>query len=486
MHMCTAYTHRFVVFVQGGRGDGHGFACAGRGTTESDSTALGELVSHMELVVVPPGCVLCCEGGMHVHHCVHSQHVHTACTASSPTASPRHARYLLYGEGAGDHEDSLLLVDSGFVSVYLGFVGAAAAPPVAAAAAAAAAAVAAGAAATGGAAASEAAAEAASQVAAEAAADVAAEAASARLRLAKVGPGFMLNVSNFVGRRGTRAGSEVAVADTFTQLLRLSRARFDLLEASSPALACQLYRLLVQCQQEAVDDYRMAEVTSSAFKVAVKPSASLANFLSAGAPEGAAVAAQSARVGGGSSSLRGCAKTSFARSTRSARQGKSVPRQLQKLERFQLLLDQGRATSAGAIPASRSSDCVPSSRTMPSLPSLSHAMSRPLTLPASSTAAAGEVPRSGKMPRTWSSDSIASEVEQHRNRRLNPRRPAPGSTLPSIPPSPRVAATPGKMVAGFDRVGGNKFVLSGVDSDASTDSDDSGNSFYFDSFYARD
>ena len=403
------------------------------------------------------------------------------------TASSLHARYLLYGEGAGDHEDSLLLVDSGFVSVYLGFVsavpesGAQPQPqpqpqqqqqpqqpqqPQA----------------VGRAATSEEAAEAASQVAAEAAADVAAEAASARLRLAKVGPGFMLNVGNFVGRRGTRAGSEVAVADTFTQLLRLSRARFDLLEASSPALACQLYRLLVQCQQEAVDDYRMAEVTSSAFKVAVKPSASLANFLSAGAPEGAAAAAQSARVGGGGSSLRGCAKVGFARSTRSARQGKSVPRQLQKLERFQLLLDQGRATRA-PVPASRSSDGVPSSRTTPSL--LSHAMSRPPTLPASSTAAAVEVPRSGKMTRTWSSDSIASDLEQNRNRRLNPRRPAPGSMLPSIPPSPRVSATPGKMVTGFDRVGGNAILLSGVDSDASTDSDDSSNSFYFDSFYAR-
>ena len=396
------------------------------------------------------------------------------------TASSLHARYLLYGEGAGDHEDSLLLVDSGFVSVYLGFVsavpesGAQPQPqpqpqqqqqpqqpqqPQAV-----------GRAAT-------------SEEAAEAAADVAAEAASARLRLAKVGPGFMLNVGNFVGRRGTRAGSEVAVADTFTQLLRLSRARFDLLEASSPALACQLYRLLVQCQQEAVDDYRMAEVTSSAFKVAVKPSASLANFLSAGAPEGAAAAAQSARVGGGGSSLRGCAKVGFARSTRSARQGKSVPRQLQKLERFQLLLDQGRATRA-PVPASRSSDGVPSSRTTPSL--LSHAMSRPPTLPASSTAAAVEVPRSGKMARTWSSDSIASDLEQNRNRRLNPRRPAPGSMLPSIPPSPRVSATPGKMVTGFDRVGGNAILLSGVDSDASTDSDDSSNSFYFDSFYARD
>jgi hypothetical protein len=294
----------------------------------------------------------------------------------------------------------------------------------------------------------------------------------------------MLNVGNFVGRRGTRAGSEVAVADTFTQLLRLSRARFELLEASSPALACQLYRLLVQCQQEAVDDYRMAEVTSSAFKVAVKPSASLANFLSAGAPEGAAAAAQSACVGGGGSSLRGCAKTSFSRGTRSARQGKSVPRQLQKLERFQLLLDQGRATRA-PVPASRSSDgLLPSSRTTPSL--LPRAMSRPSTLPASSTTAAGEVPRSGKMNRTWSSDSIASDLEQNRNRRLNPRRPAPGSMLPSIPPSPRVSATPGKMVTGFDRVGGNAILLSGVDSDASTDSDDSGNSFYFDSFYARD
>ena len=153
------------------------------------------------------------------------------------TASSLHARYLLYGEGAGDHEDSLLLVDSGFVSVYLGFVsavpesGAQPQPqpqpqqqqqpqqPQA----------------VGRAATSEEAAEAASQVAAEAAADVAAEAASARLRLAKVGPGFMLNVGNFVGRRGTRAGSEVAVADTFTQLLRLSRARFDLPEARSPA-----------------------------------------------------------------------------------------------------------------------------------------------------------------------------------------------------------------------------------------------------------
>ena len=394
---------------------------------------------------------------------------------------------MLYGEGAGDHEDSLLLVDSGFVSVYLGFVsavpdsGAQPQPqpqpqsqpqpqpqPQA----------------VKRAATSEEAAEAASQVAAEAAADVAAEAASARLRLAKVGPGFMLNVGNFVGRRGTRAGSEVAVADTFTQLLRLSRARFELLEASSPALACQLYRLLVQCQQEAVDDYRMAEVTSSAFKVAVKPSASLANFLSAGAPEGAAAAAQSACVGGGGSSLRGCAKTSFSRGTRSARQGKSVPRQLQKLERFQLLLDQGRATRA-PVPASRSSDgLLPSSRTTPSL--LPRAMSRPSTLPASSTTAAGEVPRSGKMNRTWSSDSIASDLEQNRNRRLNPRRPAPESMLPSIPPSPRVSATPGKMVTGFDRVGGNAILLSGVDSDASTDSDDSGNSFYFDSFYARD
>ena len=43
----------------------------------------------------------------------------------------------------------------------------------------------------------------------------------------------MLNVGNFVGRRGGQlhpaAGSEVAVADTFTQLLRLSRARFELL-----------------------------------------------------------------------------------------------------------------------------------------------------------------------------------------------------------------------------------------------------------------
>ena len=74
--MCTAYSHRFVAFVQGGRGDGRGNACAGRGTTESDSAALGELVSHMELVVVPPGCVLCGEDGMHVH-CVHSHHVHS-------------------------------------------------------------------------------------------------------------------------------------------------------------------------------------------------------------------------------------------------------------------------------------------------------------------------------------------------------------------------------------------------------------------------
>ena len=31
----------------------------------------------------------------------------------------RRARYLLYGEGAGEHEDSLLLVDSGFVRLGL-------------------------------------------------------------------------------------------------------------------------------------------------------------------------------------------------------------------------------------------------------------------------------------------------------------------------------------------------------------------------------
>ena len=290
----------------------------------------------------------------------------------------------------------------------------------------------------------------------------------------------MLNVGNFVGRRSGQlhpaAGSEVAVADTFTQLLRLSRARFELLEESSPALACQLYRLVVQSNQQAVDDYRMAEVTSSAFKVAVKPSASLANLL--GAAEGAAAAARSAR----GSRLRDCAKAGFARSARSVRQGKGVPRQLQKLERFQLLLDQGRGSrEEGAVPASRSSDGMPSSRTLPSL--LSRAMSPMPTLPASS-AAAGEVPRSGKMARTWSSDSIASDLEQNRNpRSLNPRsRAAPGSRLTSIPgepPSPRAA--PGNMVMGLDRVGGNAFILSGVDSDdASTDSDDSGNSFYYD------
>ena len=286
----------------------------------------------------------------------------------------------------------------------------------------------------------------------------------------------MLNVGNFVGRRGGQlhpaAGSEVAVADTFTQLLRLSRARFELLEESSPALACQLYRLVVQSNQQAVDDYRMAEVTSSAFKVAVKPSASLANLL--GAAEGAAAAAQSARGEGGGSRLRGrAASVGFARSARSVRQGKGVPRQLQKLERFQLLLNQGRGSrEEGAVPASRSSDGMPSSRTLPSL--LSRAMSPMPTLPASS-AAAGEVPRSGKMARTWSSDSIASDLEQNRNPRS---RAAPGSRLPSIPPSPRAA--PGNMVTGFDRVGGNAFILSGVDSDESTDSDDSGNSFYYD------
>ena len=287
----------------------------------------------------------------------------------------------------------------------------------------------------------------------------------------------MLNVGNFVGRRGGQlhpaAGSEVAVADTFTQLLRLSRARFELLEESSPALACQLYRLVVQSNQKDVDDYRMAEVTSSAFKVAVKPSASLANLL--GAAEGAAAAAaQSARGEGGGGRLRGrAASVGFARSARSVRQGKGVPRQLQKLERFQLLLDQGRSSrEEGAVPASRSSDGMPSSRTVPSL--LSRAMSPVPTLPAS-TAAAAEGPRSGKMARTWSSDSIASDLEQNRNPRS---RAAPGSRLPTIPPSPRAA--PGNMVTGFDRVGGNAFILSGVDSDESTDSDDSGNSFYYD------
>ena len=280
----------------------------------------------------------------------------------------------------------------------------------------------------------------------------------------------MLNVGNFVGRRGGQlhpaAGSEVAVADTFTQLLRLSRARFELLEESSPALACQLYRLVVQSNQQAVDDYRMAEVTSSAFKVAVKPSASLANLL--GAADGAAATAQSARGEGGGSRLRGrAASVGFARSARSVRQGKGVPRQLQKLERFQLLLDQGRRSrQEGAVPG------MPSSRTVPSL--LSRAMSPVPTLPAS-TAAAAEGPRSGKMARTWSSDSIASDLEQNRNPRS---RAAPGSRLPSIPPSPRAA--PGNMVTGFDRVGGNAFILSGVDSDESTDSDDSGNSFYYD------
>jgi len=280
----------------------------------------------------------------------------------------------------------------------------------------------------------------------------------------------MLNVGNFVGRRGGQlhpaAGSEVAVADTFTQLLRLSRARFELLEESSPALACQLYRLVVQSNQKDVDDYRMAEVTSSAFKVAVKPSASLANLL--GAAEGAAAAAQSARGQGGGSRLRGrAASVGFARSARSVRQGKGVPRQTQKLERFQLLLDQGRRSrQEGAVPG------MPSSRTVPSL--LSRAMSPVPTLPAS-TAAAAEGPRSGKMARTWSSDSIASDLEQNRNPRS---RAAPGSRLPTIPPSPRAA--PGNMVTGFDRVGGNAFILSGVDSDESTDSDDSGNSFYYD------
>ena len=280
----------------------------------------------------------------------------------------------------------------------------------------------------------------------------------------------MLNVGNFVGRRGGQlhpaAGSEVAVADTFTQLLRLSRARFELLEESSPALACQLYRMVVQSNQKDVDDYRMAEVTSSAFKVAVKPSASLANLL--GAAEGAAAAAQSARGEGGGSRLRGrAASVGFARSARSVRQGKGVPRQTQKLERFQLLLDQGRRSrQEGALVG------MPSSRTVPSF--LSRAMSPLPTLPAS-TAAAAEGPRSGKMARTWSSDSIASDLEQNRNPRS---RAAPGSRLPSIPPSPRAA--PGNMVTGFDRVGGNAFILSGVDSDESTDSDDSGNSFYYD------
>ena len=293
----------------------------------------------------------------------------------------------------------------------------------------------------------------------------------------------MLNVGNFVGRRGGQlhpaAGSEVAVADTFTQLLRLSRARFELLEESSPALACQLYRLVVQSNQQAVDDYRMAEVTSSAFKVAVKPSASLANLLgaaegAAAAAEGAAAAAQSARGEGVGGRLRGRAvSVGFARSARSARHGKGVPRQTQKLERFQLLLDQGRRSrQEGAVPASRSSDGMPSSRTVPSL--LSRAMSPVPTLPVS-TAAAAEGPRSGKMARTWSSDSIASDLEQNRNPRS---RAAPGSRLPSIPPSLRAA--PGNMVTGFDRVGGNAFILSGVDSDESTDSDDSGNSFYYD------
>ena len=228
----------------------------------------------------------------------------------------------------------------------------------------------------------------------------------------------MLNVGNFVGRRGGQlhpaAGSEVAVADTFTQLLRLSRARFELLEESSPALACQLYRLVVQSNQQAVDDYRMAEVTSSAFKVAVKPSASLANLL--GAAEGAAAAAQSARGEGGGGRLRGrAASVGFARSARSVRQGKGVPRQTQKLERFQLLLDQGRRSrQEGALVG------MPSSRTVPSF--LSRAMSPVPTLPAS-TAAAAEGPRSGKMARTWSSDSIASDLEQNRNPRS---RAAPG------------------------------------------------------------
>ena len=125
--------------------------------------------------------------------------------------------------------------------------------------------------------------QAASQVAAEAAAG-----RRARLRLAKVGLGLPspqvhphpscphpsggarlhAQRGQLVGRRGGQlhpaAGSEVAVADTFTQLLRLSRARFELLEEARPALACQLYRLVVQSNQQAVDDYRMAEVTSSA------------------------------------------------------------------------------------------------------------------------------------------------------------------------------------------------------------------------------
>jgi hypothetical protein len=214
--------------------------------------------------------------------------------------------------------------------------------------------------------------------------------------------------------------------------------------------------------QEAVEDYRIAEATSLAFQVAVKPSASLLQLLSASAAGAAgvpgAVEAPAPAAGG---------RAPGAATERPARvllhKGGRTPRQLQSLAQFQLRLARRRAP--GPVPASRSVDSLRGGLTAsaPVLPTAAGATTPTapsLAAEASSddgTAVPGSSPDRGRViPRNWSTGRLPSRaVSQSAHDRL-----------PSIPMSPKAAAAPGIAIEGVDKVLGTNFVLTGIDSDS--------------------
>ena len=111
-------------------------------------------------------------------------------------------------------------------------------------------------------------------------------------RIAKVGPGAVLNVDEFVSPRAHRehrASSipAVAITETYCQLLRLPRSRCKALETSEPVAMCALYRFLAHVSQVRLHEQAVAEFAHEELGVAIHPSASFQRLLASddgGAP----------------------------------------------------------------------------------------------------------------------------------------------------------------------------------------------------------
>ena len=166
-------------------------------------------------------------------------------------------------------------------------------------------------------------------------------------RIAKVGPGAVLNVDEFVSPRAHRehrASSipAVAITETYCQLLRLPRSRCKALETSEPVAMCALYRFLAHVSQVRLHEQAVAEFAHEELGVAIHPSASFQRLLASDdggappfdAPRGRASVAE----GGGEANKQ--AKSPKERSapatTRAPRwKHGTAPRELISLQHFQ-------------------------------------------------------------------------------------------------------------------------------------------------------